>query len=291
MDLSKSDQSIIFMGQFVTTVLAALIKALEENGSLKSGQMDETSYEDCCVKSVLFSADRHRPVPSRVGILGCRGGAPCGEGALANLVSGGTASPPRSLIRVGGAPRRAAPLYISGAVRQPTSRHGHRSLGPTGPVPPSGSGPICLSAFAGVAPARKHPLMPCRRLPSGRLQLHPLRDGPVLNVSPERDQELSRQGHDHDLAQAPPRAAQAVVEPARERAAGLVAQPHPGEFNERRAQPPVAVLANPLLALRAAAAVGRPGQPRVGAERAGVAEPAYEGLVNQHGRGLYADAA
>src|SRR4051794_41600649 len=80
MDLSKSDQSIIFMGQFVTTVLAALIKALEENGSLKSGQVDETSYEDCCVKSVLFSADRHRPVPSRVGILGCRGGAPCGEG-------------------------------------------------------------------------------------------------------------------------------------------------------------------------------------------------------------------
>src|SRR3954451_10580638 len=45
-------------------------------------------------------------------------------GALANLVSGGTASPPRSPVRVGGAPRRAAPLYISGAVRQPTSRHG-----------------------------------------------------------------------------------------------------------------------------------------------------------------------
>src|SRR3954454_9975699 len=43
-------------------------------------RVDETSYEDCCVKSVLFSADRHRPVPSRVGILGCRGGAPCGEG-------------------------------------------------------------------------------------------------------------------------------------------------------------------------------------------------------------------
>src|SRR3954447_17584408 len=44
--------------------------------------------------------------------------------ALANLGSGGTASPPRSPVRVGGAPRRAAPLYISGAVRQPTSRHG-----------------------------------------------------------------------------------------------------------------------------------------------------------------------
>ena len=32
-------------------------------------RVDETSYEDCCVKSVLFSAGRHRPVPSRVGIL------------------------------------------------------------------------------------------------------------------------------------------------------------------------------------------------------------------------------
>src|SRR4051795_5506594 len=125
---------------------------------------------------------------------------------------------------------------------------------------------------------------------SGWLQLHPLRHGPVLEVSPERDQELSRQGHDHDLAQAAPRAAQAIVEPARERATGLVAQPHPGEFNERRAQPPVAVLADPLLALCPTAAVGRPGQPGVGAKRAGVAEPAHEGLVDQHGRSLHADA-
>ena len=114
---------------------------------------DETTYEDFCVKSVLLSAGRHRPVPSRVGLPGCRGGAPRGEGALANLVSGGTASTPRSHVRVGGAPRRAAPLYISGAVRQPTSHHGHRSLGPTGPAPPRGSGPIRRSACAGAPPA------------------------------------------------------------------------------------------------------------------------------------------
>src|SRR4051795_5568720 len=51
-------------------------------------RVDETSYEDCCVKSVLFSAGCHRPVPSRVGIRGCRGRALRGEGgALANLVS------------------------------------------------------------------------------------------------------------------------------------------------------------------------------------------------------------
>src|SRR3954469_1244187 len=35
------------------------------HGSIR---VDETSYEDCCVKSVLFSAGPHRPVPSRVGI-------------------------------------------------------------------------------------------------------------------------------------------------------------------------------------------------------------------------------
>src|SRR3954465_5779645 len=99
-------------------------------------------------------------LPPHAGIPGRRGGAPRGEGALANLVSGGTVSTPRSLIRVGGAPRRAAALYISGAVRQPTFRPGRRSLGPTGPVPPSGSGPIRLSVFAGAPPARIPPTVP-----------------------------------------------------------------------------------------------------------------------------------
>src|SRR3954447_24483286 len=61
-----------------------------------SVRIDETSYEDRCVKPVLLSAGYHRPVPPRVGIPGCRGGAPRGEGALANLVSGGTVSAPRS---------------------------------------------------------------------------------------------------------------------------------------------------------------------------------------------------
>src|SRR4051812_8746961 len=80
--------------------------------------------------------------------------------ALANLVSGGTASPPRSHVRVGGAPRRAAPLYISGAVRQPTSRHGHRSLGPTGPAPPGG---LARSVYP-CSPVLRRPvsLPPCR---------------------------------------------------------------------------------------------------------------------------------
>src|ERR687884_316113 len=97
------------------------------------------------------------PFPRVLASVGAEVELRAARGALANLVSGGTGSAPRSLIRVGGAPRRAAPLYISGAVRQPTSRHGRRSLGPTGPAPPSGSGPIRLSTFAGARPAYRPP--------------------------------------------------------------------------------------------------------------------------------------
>ena len=105
-------------------------------------RVDETSYEDRCVKLVLFSAGRHRPSLCVLASVGAEVELRAARGALANLVSGGTASAPRSLIRVGGAPRRAAPLYCVGAARQPTSHHGRRSLGPTGPAPLSKSGPI-----------------------------------------------------------------------------------------------------------------------------------------------------
>src|SRR4051812_32963284 len=100
------------------------------------------------------------PFPRMLASVGAEVELRAARVALANLVSGGTGSAPRSPVRVGGAPRRAAPLYISGAVGQPTSRHGRRSLGPTRPVPPSGSGPICRSVFAGVPPARKPRAVP-----------------------------------------------------------------------------------------------------------------------------------
>src|SRR4051812_43136241 len=128
-------------------------------------RVDETSYEDGCVKPVLLSAGRHRPFLRVLASVGAEVELRAARGALANLVSGGTASTPRSHIRVGGAPRRAAPLYISGAVRQPTSRPGRRSLGPTGPVSPSGSGPIRRSAFTGAPPAHIPPLMPLSASP------------------------------------------------------------------------------------------------------------------------------
>src|SRR3954454_14994380 len=42
--------------------------------------VDETSYEDCCVKSVLFSAGPHRPFLRVLAFPRCRGGALRGEG-------------------------------------------------------------------------------------------------------------------------------------------------------------------------------------------------------------------
>jgi hypothetical protein len=125
-----------------------------------SWRVDETSYEDRCVKLVLFSAGRHRPSPCVLASMGAEVELRAARGALANLVSGGTASAPRSLIRVGGAPRRATPLYVIGAARQPTSRHGRRSLGPTRPVPHGGSGPIC--PFHSPVSRRPVSLPPCR---------------------------------------------------------------------------------------------------------------------------------
>src|SRR4051794_28254922 len=43
-------------------------------------RIDEVSYEDCCVKSVLFSAGPHRPFLRVLAFPRCRGGALRGEG-------------------------------------------------------------------------------------------------------------------------------------------------------------------------------------------------------------------
>jgi DNA-directed RNA polymerase subunit RPC12/RpoP len=144
----------------LTPALAKALRRRRRGQVGRSWYVDETSYEDRCVKLVLFSAGRHRPSPCVLASVGAEVELRAARGALANLVSGGTASAPRSLIRVGGAPRRATPLYVIGAARQPTSRHGRRSLGPTRPVPHGGSGPIC--PFHSPVSRRPVSLPPCR---------------------------------------------------------------------------------------------------------------------------------
>ena len=178
-------------------------------------RVDETSYEDRCVKSVLLGAGRHRPVPSRVGIPGCRGGAPRGEGCprqpriRRDSVHAAIPCSGRRSSEASGAPlhqRRCEAAHVSS--RPPLPRpHRTSSAWRVWPDPSI----RIRRCSAGLYPSRRAAVSVSR---SGRLQLHPLRHGAVLEVSPERDQELSRQGDDHDLAQAAARAAQAIVEPA-----------------------------------------------------------------------------
>ena len=198
-------------------------------------RVDETSYEDRCVKPVLLSAGRHRSFPYVLASVG----------AEVELRAARVPSP--TSYPAGRCPRHD-PIFGSEELRGERRHSTSAALSGSPRFVPAAAPSAPPGQFrpAGLArsvdprsPVLRRPIyLPpcrCRRLPSGWLQLHPLRHGAVLDVSPERDQELSRQGHDHDLAQAAPRAAQAIVEPARERATGLVAQPHPGEFNERRA--------------------------------------------------------
>src|SRR5271165_4659942 len=91
---------------------------------------------------ISFRVVFHRPFLSVLLCVSAEVELRAARPVLANLVSGGGIPAPRSHIRVGGAPRRAAPLYYLGAVKQPTSRHGHRSLGPTRPTSLSDPGPI-----------------------------------------------------------------------------------------------------------------------------------------------------
>lgn len=84
----------------------------------KSWRMDETSYEG---RFVTFSSGLHRPVSLRVDVREAEVELRAARVALANLVSGGRVSAPRSHVRVGGAPKRAAPLYDLGGVKQPTA--------------------------------------------------------------------------------------------------------------------------------------------------------------------------
>src|SRR5215212_1920551 len=215
-------RGIVFSYEAVREWEAKLTPALAEDlrrrrrGTVgRSWYVDETSYEDCCVKSVLFSAGRHRlssacwhSPGAEVELCAARGcprqprirrdsvpaTIPC-SGRRSSEASGATLHQ-----------RRCQAAHVSS--RPPLPRPHRTSSARRFWPDPSIRVRRCS---AGLSPSRRATVSVAR---SGRLQLHPLRHGAALNVSPERDQELSRQGDDHDLAQAAPRAAQAIVEPA-----------------------------------------------------------------------------
>src|SRR3954471_18562345 len=111
-----------------------------------------------------------------------------------------------------------------------------------------------------------------------------------LHISPDRDQQLTSEGHDGDTLDASGGGADAVAIPARQRALGLMTQPQPGELDKRLARAPVAGLADALLTACAAAGIGTGCQARIGRHVAAVGEVAVEDLQLQHGCELRADA-
>src|ERR1700730_9869163 len=85
------------------------------------------------------------------------------------------------------------------------------------------------------------------------LHLRSLRNDAVLCVTPKGDEKLAGQCHDHDLLDSATGFADPFAEPSRQGAVRLPAEPQPGEFHHRRSHASVTVLADPLLALAAAA--------------------------------------
>src|SRR3954470_1514435 len=110
-----------------------------------------------------------------------------------------------------------------------------------------------------------------------------------LEVAPQREQQLPRQGHHHDPLDPSLQAPDPPHEPGAQRALGLVAQPQPGELHDRRPGARVAGPAEALVAAGSAAPVRARRQADVGGELPPVREAAVEHLVAEHGRDLGTD--
>src|SRR5262245_40864306 len=95
-----------------------------------------------------------------------------------------------------------------------------------------------------------------------------------LEVSPQGDQKLARQGNDPDLAQARAAASEAGLVPLRQGTLRLETQPGPGELDRHPAHPPVARLVDAELAAQLPALVGGRCEPRQGADLLAVTEVA-----------------
>ena len=105
----------------------------------------------------------------------------------------------------------------------------------------------------------------------------------VLQIAPQRNREASCDRDDRDASRPAvrSRALRALVEPLRQRAAGLVAQPVPRHLDQQRAYPPVALLADSLVGLALAAVVGLRHQPDARTDLAPVVELPPEQLERE----------
>src|SRR6516225_5327365 len=134
---------------------------------------------------------------------------------------------PHALLRGRRAPRRMGPIL---------------TLGISQPSPATVTHPPWIAVFLHVSFSRLS------------FQLRASRDHAGLQVAPQSNQELARHGDDRDAARSALEIADACLEPAAERAVGLIAQPSPGEFDHHRARLGIAGLADALVAIERPAA-------------------------------------
>src|SRR5271166_5759596 len=123
-----------------------------------------------------------------------------------------------------------------------------------------------------------------------RPDLDAVRHHAGLDVAPERDQQLSRHRHDGDPPRASLQRADALAEPGGERTVRLVAQPQPGELDERRARPRIAGTADVAIAVYAAALVRHGRDADVAGELSAVGEGAVKHLAHQDAGEVLTDA-
>jgi len=110
-----------------------------------------------------------------------------------------------------------------------------------------------------------------------------LHDRAVRNQSgvdkpPQRDDQLARQRHDRDPPDSAFRITDPRVEPSRQAARRLMAEPQPRQFYGVMPSPRIAGLTDPLLAAARAAAVGRRRQADKARDRAPITEGPVEDL-------------
>src|SRR3981189_567445 len=115
----------------------------------------------------------------------------------------------------------------------------------------------------------------------------PLEDGTSrhyasFKITPERHQQLARQRHDGDAADAAFRGTDTRPEPDAQIAVGLIAQPQPGEFDPGGSSLAVTSLADPLVMRHVSALERARREADITRQLAAIVEVTMEYLANQH---------
>src|SRR3981189_1382043 len=115
----------------------------------------------------------------------------------------------------------------------------------------------------------------------------PLEDGTSrhhasFKITPERHQQLARQRHDGDAADAAFRGTDTRPEPDAQIAVGLIAQPQPGEFDPGGSSLAVTSLADPLVMRHVSALERARREADITPQLAAIVEVTMEYLANQH---------